>query len=77
MQAQRSNRSFILGMFGGITLATGAAFMLGMQNGQPNTAKYEYFTTSAGGTAARLWRRPIDKEQLEYVGDFAAVLRGP
>ena len=77
MQRPRSTRPFIIGMLSGVAIATGAAFMLGMQNGQPNGAAFEYFTTSAQGNSASLWRRPIGKEQLQYVGTFDPVLRGP
>lgn len=79
MQRQPSNRRFILGMLSGVALAAGAALMLGMNNQpQQNAPEFEYYVTQGdqAGTTARLWRRNVERENLEFVGMFQATQRG-
>lgn len=71
--------SYFTGVITGLAIAGGAAFMMGAaQRAAQNQPQYEYFVTPSDQQAsgARLWRRPLDKDSLEFVGSFSAVQRG-
>lgn len=77
--SQRPNRSFTTGLLTGLVIAAGGALMLGMNNQQPKAPpEFDYFVTPGDqfGNTARLWRRHIERENLEFVGTFQATVRG-
>ncbi len=77
--SQRPNRSFTTGLLAGLVIAAGGALMLGMNNQQQKAApEFDYYVTPGdqSNNTARLWRRHIERETLEFVGNFQPTTRG-
>lgn len=71
------NGSFFKGLVLGVVVASAVGVMMG-QRGARDEVMYDFFVTPGDdtGSTARLWRRPQDRETLEFVGQFASTQRG-